>query len=123
VVKPKKELTTEGYVGDVDLFFESFRSLGESRQEWRGFLHDLLTDSEIRMIKRRWHIARLLAQGKSVRETASLAKVGTDTVNRVSKVLRFGSGALNKAVFGSLESQDKSVEHSRTPFIFGDVRD
>lgn len=48
---------------------------------------ELLTDSELRMIKQRLHIINLLEQGLSIRAIAAQAKVGTDTVVRISRKL------------------------------------
>lgn len=48
----------------------------------------LLTDSEWRMVKQRYLIISLLEDGLTIREVAKRAKVGTDTVVRVSKIAR-----------------------------------
>ena len=50
-------------------------------------LEELLTPSEIRMLKNRWQILELLKDGLSVRQVASQAKVGTDTVVRISRMM------------------------------------
>jgi uncharacterized protein YerC len=49
-------------------------------------LANLLTPSEIRMLKNRWQIILLLEQGLSIRRVAEQVKVGTDTVVRVAKL-------------------------------------
>jgi Trp operon repressor len=51
-------------------------------------LRELLTDSEWRMVKQRLRIINLLKIGKSVRSIADEVGVGTDTVVRVSKIVR-----------------------------------
>ena len=49
-------------------------------------LKDLLTDSELRMIKQRFLILNLLEEGNSIRSIASQVGVGTDTVVRVARL-------------------------------------
>jgi Trp operon repressor len=51
-------------------------------------IQQLLTESEWKMVKQRMVVARLLKSGKSIRDVASRAGVGTDTVVRVAKKLR-----------------------------------
>ncbi len=52
-----------------------------------NLIKELLTDSEWRMVKQRLFIIQLLARGLSIRQVASRAKVGTDTVVRISRKL------------------------------------
>ena len=98
MVKPKKEIDSEGYTQAVDFLFQIFQRLGSDPSTWKNFLQDLLTPSEMRMIKRRWHIATLLHEQKSVRQVASEARVGTDTVMRVWQKIKRGTGGLKKAL-------------------------
>lgn len=53
-----------------------------------SILQELLTDSEVRMIKRRLTIIKLLQEGLSIRAIAEKARVGTDTVVRISKKIK-----------------------------------
>jgi uncharacterized protein YerC len=46
---------------------------------------ELLTPSEVRMVKQRLYIIRLYKEGKSVRTIAKEAGVGTDTVIRMKR--------------------------------------
>lgn len=101
MAKSKVESRDKEYLQSVDLLFEIFVRLGKSEDNWRDFLKDMLTSSELRMIKKRWQIANLLSSGKSVRQTASIAGVGTDTVVRISKKINEGSGGLKKALLRS----------------------
>lgn len=98
MVKPKQEVKSEGYTSAVDFLFKVFQNLGSDPSSWKNFLKDLLTPSEMRMISRRWHIASLLNEGKSVRQIAAEAKVGTDTVMRVWQQIKRGTGGLKKAL-------------------------
>ena len=52
---------------------------------------ELLTPSELRMLSNRWRILGMLKDGLPIRHIASVAKVGTDTVVRMSKKLKFSS--------------------------------
>ena len=76
-------------------------------------LEELLTSSEVRMLKNRWQILRLLEDGLSIRQVASQAKVGTDTVVRVAKMA--DKNSLKKIVDTTLRLRSGSA----TPWIFG----
>lgn len=74
-------------------------------------LRQLLTPSEIRMLKNRWQIIQLLEEGLSIRQIAEKIKVGTDTVVRVSRMLE------GKSLQKLLDKEKK--ENNKTPWIFG----
>ncbi len=76
-------------------------------------LEELLTHSEIRMLKNRWQILKLLEDGLSIRQVAGQAKVGTDTVVRVAKMT--DKNSLRK----TLDQFNKKNIRSKTPWIFG----
>lgn len=81
-------------------------------------IKDLLTNSEWRMVQQRLLIIQLLKQGLSIRAVALRAKVGTDTVVRMSRklenspLLKKTSQKLNQAfdsskwVFGQISSKE-----------------
>jgi uncharacterized protein YerC len=73
-------------------------------------LRELLTASEIRMLKNRFQIIKLLEEGLSVRAIASQVKVGTDTVVRVSRMTERAN--LRKVL-------SKSSSNPRTSWVFG----
>ena len=79
---------------------------------------ELLTSSEIRMIKNRWQIVNLLENGLSIRSIAGEVKVGTDTVVRVARMLE-------KVNFRKLMGDERKVRKikSNTPWIFGKSND
>lgn len=52
------------------------------------FIKELLTESELRMVKQRWFIIRLLEEGLPIRVIAEKAQVGTDTVVRMARKLQ-----------------------------------
>lgn len=107
MAKPKKEIESEDYQKAVDLLFQIFQRLGSDPSAWKNFLQALLTPSEMRMLKRRWHIATLLHGGKSVRQVAKEAQVGTDTVMRVWQKLKHGTGGLRQALNLTRPSRQK----------------
>lgn len=68
-------------------------------------LKDLLTPSEIRMLKNRFQIMNLLQDGLSIRKVAMIVKVGTDTVVRISRMVE--------------RCPRKKHIRTSTPWIFG----
>lgn len=79
-----------------------------------NLLKDLLTPSEIRMLKNRFQIINLLDDGLSIRQIAEKVRVGTDTVVRVIRL----------AEKNSLKSKltPRKIKTS-TPWIFGKSND
>ena len=73
-------------------------------------LKELLTSSEIRMLKNRWQVINLLEDGLSIRKIAAQVKVGTDTVVRTIRMVE-KNNILNK-------TKIKKIKTS-TPWIFG----
>lgn len=80
-------------------------------------MFELLTESEVRMVRNRWQVISLLREGTSVRKVAEIANVGTDTVVRMSKLLR-----QNTKVKNFLESYTKAPK-SGSKWVFGKVGD
>jgi len=75
-------------------------------------LKDLLTPSEVRMLKNRWQIISLLKEGLSIRKIATQVKVGTDTVVRTARLVEKNN------VLSKPTKQVKKMKSS-TPWIFG----
>lgn len=75
-------------------------------------LKDLLTPSELRMLKNRWQIINLLRAGLSIRKIATQVKVGTDTVVRTARLVEKNN------VLSKSHGQVKKIKSS-TPWIFG----
>lgn len=65
-------------------------------------IKELLTDSELRMVKQRFLIINLLKEGLSIRKIAAQVKVGTDTVVRVARM-----------------AERKGINRSKNPWVFG----
>ncbi len=76
-------------------------------------LEHLLTPSEVRMLKNRWHIVKLLEDGLSIRNIAKEVRVGTDTVVRVARMIEKGE------VRKILGKEKRLPFKTQTPWIFG----
>jgi len=76
---------------------------------------ELLTPSEIRMLKNRWEIINLLKEGLSIRNIAKKVKVGTDTVVRVARMSR--KNDVKKVIEPEIPFK------TSTPWIFGKSND
>lgn len=77
-----------------------------------NILRQLLTPSEIRMLKNRFQIMNLLKEGLPIRKVASQVQVGTDTVVRVARIIEKG----NLKNFRKVEVLPFKTS---TPWIFG----
>ncbi len=108
MAKPKFSKSDKKSLNEVEYLFDIFTDLSSSRDNWKSFLIDLLTESELRMIAHRWYVARLLSQGLSVRQAAVKAGVGTDTVMRMARRIENGTGGLRKALLRA-EGRDKKI--------------
>ena len=61
----------------------------ESAEEMARLLADLCTPAEVRTLAERWHVARLLDEGKlSYREIHDATGVSTTTIVRVARFLK-----------------------------------
>lgn len=78
-------------------------------------LKQLLTPSELRMLKNRWQIVNHLEEGITIRKIAEEVKVGSDTVVRVSKMMQ--TGELQKVL--DKEKRGLKKLKTSTPWIFG----
>lgn len=76
-------------------------------------LKELLTPSEMRMLRNRYQVMNLLKEGLTIRKIAEKVKVGTDTVVRVAKMA--DKNSLRKLVDKTFRLRSRST----TPWIFG----
>lgn len=113
--KPQTEINKESYYKDVYFLYEIISSL-KNIEDVKKFFRDILTTSEIRMIRRRWFIGRLLMQGLKVREVARQAQVSTQTVMRIKKILMEGSGGLNNALKKISDKEKKRLPEKEEIF-------
>jgi TrpR-related protein YerC/YecD len=95
--KPQEEVKEKEYFKDIHFLYEILGSL-RNVEEVKLFIKDIHTRSELRMFKRRWHIANLLLEGHDIRTVADKAKTSTQTVSRIKKVLEEGYGGLKLAI-------------------------
>lgn len=107
--KPKSEVDQKEYFKEIHFLYEIINNL-KNVEEIKPFLKDILTSSELRMLKRRWHITSLLFEGNDVRAVAMKSKTSTQTVSKIKKILEEGHGGLKLALEKSFGKQKKDRE-------------
>lgn len=107
--KPKIEIKDKQYYKEIHFLYEIINSL-KNVEEVKIFIKDILTKSELRMIKRRWHVASLLMEGLDIREVAFRSKTSTTTVSKIKLILEEGFGGLKLALERSKLRQSKDRE-------------
>ena len=110
--KPREEIRNEEYFKEIHFLYEIVNSL-KNTEEIKRFLKDILTKSELRMLKRRWHIASLLAKGLDLRSVASKSKTSTQTVSKIKRIIEEGEGGITLA----LERMEKKIGRERKDFL------
>lgn len=83
------------------------------------FFKDMLTRSELRMLKRRWHIANLILLGFDMRQIAKDSKTSTQTVSKIKHVLEEGQGGLRLALERSFEKQKRDNKKRESSYSRG----
>jgi TrpR-related protein YerC/YecD len=72
----------------IDDLAEAFVRL-DDKEEARAFLADVCTPAELHSVAERWHVARLLDEGKlTYREIHEATGVSTTTIVRVARFLK-----------------------------------
>lgn len=105
--KPKKEVAEKEYYKDIHFLYEVIARL-RKKEEVKSFLRDILTRSELRMLKRRWHIAcELEDENASVRKVARKTETSTDTVLKIARKLDENTGGLRKALGRTYRERNK----------------
>lgn len=110
--KPREEVKEKDYYKDIHFFYEITNSFKEI-DELKRFLKDILTSSELRMIKRRWHIANLIMEGLDIRTVALRSKSSTQTVSKIKRILDEGYGGLKLA----LERMEVKIKRDREKYL------
>lgn len=64
--------------------------------EVNGFLSELLTDSELSVLSKRWRILNMLSQGATQREIAKELQVSLCKVTRGAKIIKKQDAIVNK---------------------------
>jgi len=116
LAKPQDIPSDPNYLSEVEFLYQILFQTIENPDDCKSLLRDLLTDSELRMIQNRWRVARFLDEGKSIREVAAEAGVGTDTVERIAKRLSSGAGGLQKALEAARKPKAKGKSQERSVF-------
>jgi TrpR-related protein YerC/YecD len=75
---------------ETDLFFEAVLSLRDGEECYR-FFEDVSTVNELRALSQRFHIAKLLSEGKTYQERETLTGASTATISRINKCYRYGA--------------------------------
>lgn len=89
--KTRHELKEKEYYKNTHFLYEILSEL-RNVDETKAFLKEMLSPSELRMLKRRWHIANLLEDGLDIREAAIASKAGTNTVMKLKRITEKGEG-------------------------------
>ena len=80
----------------------------ETPEEAQGFLYELCTHKEIRILAQRAGIAELLIHQISYRNVGEmLGYPSTATINRVSEIVKNGDGILGRVIMRSSGAQGK----------------
>lgn len=108
MAKSKTEIRNDTYEKIIDDLYYYVASL--SKPDLLSFLEGIFTESEIRMMHRRWHVAILLSSGLDYREVASIANVSTGTVITVKKLMLSENEAVVKALKYFKEKKNEESE-------------
>jgi len=109
--KPKTELTGKEYDQDINFLFQVLG--GKSPEEIESFVKEILTASELRMLKKRWYIACLLKKGGNLRQIAQKARASTQTVIQVKRRIKEGQEGLRMALERIKEGKGKQADVSK----------
>jgi len=117
--KPIEEPESKAYIRDIHFLYLVFSFL-KNPEDQKKFLKEILTFSELRMIKKRWHIAHLLIRGdEDIRTIASITKSSTQTVVKMKQVLEHGNGGLNmalKTMYKKMKKENKDFLKSKRKY-------
>lgn len=90
----------------TDLLFDAILGLS-SREDCYKLFDDLCTVSELRAMSQRFHVARLLSEGRIYSDIAQETGASTATISRVNRCLVYGADGYRDA----LERLKKSKEN------------
>ena len=68
----------------------------KTKHEISKLLSEILTDSEISTLSKRWRILKMLSQGKTQREIAQTLNVGLCKVTRGAKIIKNKNAIVTK---------------------------
>ena len=75
---------------ETDMLYEAILSL-RSPEECYQFFDDLCTFGEIKAMAQRFHVARLLTEGKTFTQISEEVGASSATITRVNKCITYGS--------------------------------
>lgn len=81
----------------TDCLFDAIVGL-ETREDCYRLFDDLCTIAELRAMSQRFHVARLLAEGKIYTDIAAETGASTATISRVNRCLVYGSDGYRDAI-------------------------
>ena len=70
----------------------------KSKEDIYNFLSEILTDSEVVTLSKRWRILRMLYEGKTQREISNELGVSLCKVTRGSKILKNKNAIITKLI-------------------------
>lgn len=82
---------------EIDSLFEAILTL-ENIEECYKFFEDACTIKELKDLSQRFHVAKLLKDGKNYQEINAETGMSTATICRVSKCLNYGEGGYMTAI-------------------------
>ena len=92
---------------NTDRFFRAILGL-ENVDECYDFFEDLCTVSELQAMTQRFHVARLLDEGKTYLEISAETGASTATISRINKCLEYGSDGYRTVLSRLHELADES---------------
>ncbi len=81
----------------TDILFDAILGL-ETREDCYRLFDDLCTVSELRAMAQRFHVARLLSEGRIYADVAAATGASTATISRVNRCLVYGSDGYRDAL-------------------------
>lgn len=81
----------------TDILFDAILGL-ETREDCYRLFDDLCTVSELRAMAQRFHVARLLSEGRIYADVAAETGASTATISRVNRCLVYGSDGYRDAL-------------------------
>ena len=91
----------------MDDLFEAILEL-KTLDECDMFFEDLCTVGELRAMEQRFHVARMLREGKVYSDIAAETGASSATISRVNRSLNYGLDGY-RLVFERLEGKDDGV--------------
>ena len=84
----------------------------ESADEIFAFLKEILTESELSVLSKRWRILKMLSEGKTQRDIAKELSVSLCKVTRGSKICKSPNAIVNKLINGDYYEQQNYKQYS-----------